>query len=383
MSELVSALDALARQFPTTEQRLAVTFAAVGTLLFVLLSYRDLQERVAERTRPLYADVVSTVVLAGTTALTIAVTLGVWGQTTRVQDAYASLGLGESVLPNAILSLVIVVVAMVVSRFIRRILQELLSNATAVTDHQREVTNRLTQAVIWSVTLVAVLATWIDDLSGVIVGAGVLGVVIGMAARQTLGTMLAGFVLMFSRPFEIGDWIEIEGDEGIVTDISIFNTRIQSFDGEYVMVPNDLVGSSMVTNRSRRGRLRVEVEVGVDYDADLDRAAELAEAAIEEVEQAMDAPSPQVVAKAFGDSAIVLGVRFWIDKPSSRRRWRARTAAIGAIKRAFEAEGIKIPFPQRELSGRAETGGFRVDDGGRGPEDDRQAGVAETPAEDD
>jgi len=58
----------------------------------------------------------------------------------------------------------------------------------------------------------------------------------------------------------------------------------------------------------------------------------------------------------------VLGVRFWIDKPSARRHWKARTAAINAIKRAFEAEDIKIPYPQRELSGRAETGGFQIAD---------------------
>ncbi len=88
-----------------------------------------------------------------------------------------------------------------------------------------------------------------------------------MAARQTLGSLLAGFMLMFARPFEIGDWVEIEEKEGIVTDISIVNTRIQTFDGEYVMIPNDTVGGSTIVNRSRKGRLRLEVDVGIDYDA--------------------------------------------------------------------------------------------------------------------
>jgi small-conductance mechanosensitive channel len=184
-----------------------------------------------------------------------------------------------------------------------------------------------------------------------------------MAARQTLGAVLAGFVLMFSRPFEIGDWVEVGDQEGIVTHISIVNTRIQTFDGEYVMLPNDEVSSKPITNRTRKGRLRIEVEVGVDYEDDPTHAAEVALAAVRDVEKVLAVPTPQVVAKRFADSSVVLGVRFWIDSPSARRKWRAQTAVIDAVKSAFEAEGIKIPFPQRELTGRAEEGGFRLADG--------------------
>jgi small-conductance mechanosensitive channel len=181
-----------------------------------------------------------------------------------------------------------------------------------------------------------------------------------MAARQTLGALLAGFVLMFSRPFEIGDWVEVDGMEGIVTDISIVNTRIQTFSGEYVMIPNDIVSGEKIVNKSRKGRLRVEVEVGVDYDADVERAADLAKQTMKDCDEVLTVPTPQVVLKEFGDSAIVLGLRGWIDKPSARRQWRARTEVIEEVKKAFDREGVKIPFPQRELAGREESGGFRV-----------------------
>jgi len=159
---------------------------------------------------------------------------------------------------------------------------------------------------------------------------------------------------MFARPFEIGDWVEVEDD----------GDRHRHLDRQH---PAPVVRrrvhhdperryclSSTVTNRSKRGRLRLEVEVGVDYGTDVERAADLAEQAIDdEVDEAIAAPSPQIVGKSFGDSAVVLGVRFWIDKPSARRHWKARTAAINAaIKRAFEAEDIKIPYPQRELGAR-------------------------------
>jgi len=165
---------------------------------------------------------------------------------------------------------------------------------------------------------------------------------------------------MFARPFEIGDWIEVADEEGIVTDISIVNTRIQTFSGEYVMIPNDIVSGEKIINKSRKGRLRIEVEVGVDYEADVERAADLATDAMKGLDEILSVPTPQVVVQGFGDSAVVLGLRFWIDKPSSRRRWRARTAVVKSVKEAFDREGVKIPFPQRELTGRQESGGFRV-----------------------
>ena len=369
MSVLQTALDRLADAYGTNF-RIAVTVAAVGLLLAVLLTYRRLQEWLSERTKPLYSDIVSTAVLIGTCVVSLSVVLEVWGLTGDVYTLYSDeLGLDEGVFVQAAVTFILVVGTLIFTRFLRRILDEVLGSASTVTDHQREITRRITQVIVWSVSLVVILGVWIEDLGGLLVGAGFFGIVVGMAARQTLGTVLAGFVLMFDRPFEIGDWIEVEEHEGIVTDISIVNTRIRTFDGEYVMIPNDLISSSMVTNRSRRGRLRVEVDVGVDYEADVERAADLAEETVDDLDRPLAAPSPQVVTKEFADSAVVLGVRFWIDNPTARRRARARTNAIHAIKDAFEDEGIKIPYPQRELSGRAETGGFRVaGDGTRTPD---------------
>ena len=102
------------------------------------------------------------------------------------------------------------------------------------------------------------------------------------------------------------------------------------------------------------------MEVGVDYTTDLDLAIDTATAAMRDVDEILTAPEPQVVLTEFGSSAVVLELRFWIDEPSSRRRWRAQTAVVRAVKTAFNREGIKIPFPQRELMGRAEEGGFRL-----------------------
>lgn len=245
---------------------------------------------------------------------------------------------------------------------VKRFIYEFTQQRTSITQHQTELIFRSTQVSIYLLAVVVVLGVWDVNLGGILVGAGFLGIVIGLAARQTLGSLIAGFVLMFARPFEIGDWVAIGDHEGIVTEISIVNTRIQTFDGEYAMLPNDFVGSSQIINRTRKGRLRLHVVVGVDYTTDLEVAQETAKAAISDVDEVLTVPQPDVVLRGFEDSAITLDCRFWIDKPSARRRWRAQTAVVKSIKAAFDEAGIKIPFPQRELMGRQETGGFQLGD---------------------
>jgi small-conductance mechanosensitive channel len=243
--------------------------------------------------------------------------------------------------------------------FVKRFIYDVTEDAMALTRHQTELLFRSTQVGLYVLTAMIALSIWNINLGGLLIGAGFLGIVLGLAAQQTLGSLIAGFVLMFARPFEIGDWVRIGDREGLVTEISIVNTRIQTFDGEYVEIPNDVVGSSEIINRTRKGRLRLRLEVGVDYATDLDLAVNTATAAMRDVAEILTVPQPQVVLKEFDNSAIVLEMRFWIDKPSSRRRWRAQTAVIRAVKAAFDREGIKIPFPQRELSNRTPESGFR------------------------
>ena len=215
------------------------------------------------------------------------------------------------------------------------------------------------------------------------VGILVLGVVITLvfalesAVAGAIGAVLAGFVVLFSRPFELGDWVVIDDQEGVVTDITIVNTQIRTFDDEYVMIPNDLVTDTDVVNRSRKGRLRLNVDVGVDYDTDLDEAIEVAEDAMRDHNLVLSPPEPHAVLTGFDDSEIGMRLRFYISNPSARKMWKARTRVTLAVKRAFDDAGIKIPFPQRELSGRPESDRRRVTEGAVPQEDAGDAGGAE------
>jgi small-conductance mechanosensitive channel len=337
----------------------ALVVVAVVGIRIGARRWRGRLESTNDRSAPNLA--LSSVVTLVTAAGIVAVVL-LWDLVGPLQRSYRSLGL-QDVAGRVLLSVVVLATTYALTGLVGRIIGEFTGKRSSIGEHEREIIYRLTQVALYTLSGLVVIGLFTRDLGSLLVGAGFLGIVVGMAARQTLGAMLAGFVLMFSRPFEIGDWVEIGEREGIVTGITIFTTRIQTFDGEYVMLPNDEVSGQPITNRTRKGRLRIEVEVGIDYDHDPGRAADVARETVKELDQILNVPTPQVVGKRFGDSAIVLGVRVWIDNPSARRMWRARTAVIEAITDAYAEEDIKIPFPQRELMGRSEESGFTIAQG--------------------
>ncbi|WP_336327313.1 mechanosensitive ion channel family protein [Halovenus sp. HT40] len=276
----------------------------------------------------------------------------IWGQVELAVSAVGFVFVSLPLFGQLLVTGVIFLLAYIASDLFEQAIRDLSEEANQITDHQQEIVTRVANLAVLVFAIAAVLTLWGLDLSGLLVGAGFLGIVVGMAARQTLGSMVAGFVLMFSRPFTIGDWVEVGDEEGIVTEITIMNTRMRNFDGESIVIPNDIVSNHAVINRSDQGHLRLRIEVGIDYESDPAHAEEIAIEAIESVESVADSPPPAVIPTRFGDSAVILEMRFWIDRPTPPRKWRATQEVIHCVKQRFDEEGIKIPFPQRELSDR-------------------------------
>jgi len=366
-------------------ERVAVSALLVAAVLAVRL-LTEWAKRRSDELSSLRRLLLSTTVAAAT-AIAVISLIAVWDRSGALFDAVQSAVQTDQV-SNVVLGVVILASAYALTDFLGGVISEVAAESASISKHQREVVLRLTQLTVYTTAVLAVVGLFTDNIGGLLVGAGFLGIVIGMAARQTLGAILAGFVLMFSRPFEVGDWVEVGDHEGTVTEISIMSTRLRSFDGEVVTMPNDDVRAGAIIDRSRRNRLRIEIEVGVDYDTDLERAAGVIEEAVAGVEDVADMPEPNAVTKRFDDSAVVFGLRYWIRNPSMRKRWRTQTAAMGAIKAALDEEGIVIPFPQQTLSARAEgTSGPQLDasvegraatrGGSRSGGEDGEAGEAE------
>ncbi|WP_193788354.1 mechanosensitive ion channel family protein [Halorubrum tebenquichense] len=313
--------------------------------------------------------------LAGVAALTV------WG---RFDVVVAALPVAENAVRvggQVLVSALLLGGAYVASDALEAYVADMSADSDRITAHQEQLLTRLAQVGLLILAAITVLGIWGVNLGGLLVGAGFLGIVLGMAARQTLGSLIAGFVLMFARPFEIGDWVEIGNEEGFVTDITIMNTHMRNFDGEYVVVPNDLVANQAITNRSREGRLRIHMEVGIGYDDDPDEAAEIAEEVLDGIDAIANNPQPYAIPSGFGDSAILLDLRFWIDPPTPQARWRSKAIAVERIQDRFADAGISIPYPQRTVSYPPETAEAeetverveRIDEDGDGRSSDRPA----------
>lgn len=345
-------------QTPTTEAQLIATAAVVVVVLGLVIGILRLSERFQKRWDPAVVETTAALLIGVVGVVGMATIVGVFRAGDQVASSLAVLDLDPVLVAVTVFLLF---AAYGTTRLTRRFFRGFATGTSAFSDHQRAVVHHIVQVVVYLFTVLIILSLWQVNVGNLLLGAGVLGIVLGLAARQTLGAVLAGFVVLFSRPFEVGDWVKIGEHEGTVREITIVNTRVQTFDGETVMVPNDIVTGTQVVNRSRDGRLRVNVDIGIDYESDISAAIEAAEQSMEAVELARDSPSPRAVVAEFDDSAVVLRLRFWIDDPDARRYWRARTAVIQAVKDSFDQADIKIPFPQRELSGRAERGGLVID----------------------
>lgn len=274
-----------------------------------------------------------------------------WGMVSTATTVVSTVWVTLPYAGQVVLSAAVLLAAYIVADAFGRTVREFGETASQLTDQQEEILLRMGHLAILLVTVSGLLTLWGLDLSGLLVGAGVLGVVLGLAARQTVGAMIAGFVLMFTQPFTIGDWVEVGGYEGTVTQITIMHTTIREFDGELVVIPNDVVGEQAIRNLSHQDILRLETEVGIDYETDPERAEQVALDAIVDLDEITDAPPPETATVALDDSAVVVRLLYWIEDPTPIDRRQATRAVIHAVKARFEAEDIGMPYPQRTISG--------------------------------
>ncbi|MDG5818905.1 mechanosensitive ion channel domain-containing protein [Natronococcus sp. A-GB7] len=346
----------------TLGPKLLATTLLVILILFGAASASRVYDSLRRRYGPKLGEVVSLLILGLVVAIVVYSFSAIWEVLFVLEFTLESATIDRWEAAQQITTLGIAATAYLAIRFVNRSI-DALAEKSAVTKHQSEVAHHVADVAIIAAAATVILSLWGINLTNIFLGAGAITAIVALTARETLAAMLAGFVLLFSRPFHVGDWIEVNETTGIVTDVTIFTTKIQTFDDKHVLVPNDEVTSSQLTNYSRNNQLRVEVEVGVDYDTDVSRARGIIVEAVEDCEIVKDSPNPQVVTKAFGDSSILLECHVWISNPTKRRTHDARTAVIEAVADAFDREDISIPYPHRVHSPRED--GFRIESGPR------------------
>lgn len=177
-----------------------------------------------------------------------------------------------------------------------------------------------------------------------ILGAGTLAV--GLALQDSLGNLAAGVVIIFLRPYKLGDYVEINGEDGFVTEIQLFHTLLTTRDNKSVMVPNNDVLDNNIINYSKVELIRLDLVYGIGYEDDLRKAKRILQEIIEADERVAKDPAPKVVLKELGDSSVNFSVRPYVRV---RDEMGVTFDVTEQVKLRFDEEGISIPFPQRDV----------------------------------
>ncbi|GEK49047.1 mechanosensitive ion channel family protein [Bisbaumannia pacifica] len=175
---------------------------------------------------------------------------------------------------------------------------------------------------------------------------GAAGLAVGLALQGSLANFAAGVMVIIFRPYKIGDYVEAGGVAGIVDDVQIFTTELKTADNRRIIVPNGQMMSGAITNYSSHDTRRVDLVASVGYEADSDTVRRVLEEVLAADARILPTPAPNIRMSAMGESSIDWIVRPWVKAADY---WDVYWDLTEQIKRRFDAEGISIPFPQRDV----------------------------------
>jgi small conductance mechanosensitive channel len=253
-----------------------------------------------------------------------------------------ALGYGLDVLG----AVAILIAGVIVAGWARRSVLRILHRAPGLDDTLEPVISDIVRYAILLLVLIAVLAQFGVQTTSVIALLGVAGLAVGLSLQGTLQNIAAGIMLLFLRPFRVGDYIDAEGLAGTVEEIGLFTTRLRTYQGIFLEAPNGQIWNRSILNYSRVEARRLDIVVGISYDDDIDKAQAALLELMTSDSRANAEPEPQVMVKELADSSVNINLRCWA---AAGDYWSLLFDLNKAAKLRLDAEGISIPFPQRDV----------------------------------
>nr|CBX27568.1 hypothetical protein N47_H23900 [uncultured Desulfobacterium sp.] len=262
-------------------------------------------------------------------------------------------------LEKAAYAFMVMLITMIVNKFVSSLIPYLkdriaTKTLTKVDDVIFELMEKFSNVLIYAAGIILALDVLGLNIMPFVAGAGIAGIAIGFAAKDTLSNLIAGILLIIDRPFEVGDRIEVwtapqnSATWGDVIDIGLRATKIRTTDNIVIIIPNnEIMKRDIINYTTITKEIRVRIPIGIAYDADINKAKELIVKAALELDWVMKEPEPKIVVHSFGDSAVNLQARVWINEP--RRRIDTISSITDRVKDIFQLEGIEIPYPKRDI----------------------------------
>ncbi len=243
--------------------------------------------------------------------------------------------------------------AFAAARFFRLILNVLSNDRTRfkiIQDRTLPLFQNLLIIIVSVLSIYLMFLVWDIDLTAWVASAGIIGLAVSFAAKDTLANLFSGVFIMADAPYQLGDYIVLEsGERGAVTNIGIRSTRLLTRDDIEITVPNSIMGNSKITNEAggRHEKYRIRVKVGVSYGSNIDQVHQVLLDIAKNCQDVCKYPAPRVRFRAFGDSSLDHELLCWVERPVMRGR--ALHLLNCEVYKRFQEEQIEIPFPQRDI----------------------------------
>lgn len=243
---------------------------------------------------------------------------------------------------STVKALIVLIVGWTVAGVVARTVRKRVNASEEIDNTLGNFAASIVRWIILLVVLIAVLSMFGIEATSLVAMMGAATLAIGLALQGTLSDLAAGFMLILFRPYKLGQYVDIGGTAGTVKDLNLFITELVTPDNVQIIVPNGQAWGSVITNYSAHDTRRVDLVFGIDYGDDADKAIDIILACGAADGRLLNDPEPWARVTNLGDSSVDITARLWCNAADY---WEVKFALTNAVKLAFDAQGISIPYP--------------------------------------
>lgn len=232
------------------------------------------------------------------------------------------------------------------SKFAGRIIARMLKKSPRASNLLEHFAQRTTGGLVMLVGILMALSALGAQIGPMLAALGAGGFIIGFALQETLGSFASGLMIMIYRPFDVDDYVEVAGVQGTVKEMSLVSTTLLTIDNKVLVIPNKKAWGDIITNYTGKELRRVDLVFGISYDDDIRKALELLKEVARAHELVLEEPAINVRVSELADSSVNLICRPWVKTGDY---WPVYWDLTQQVKERFDAEGITIPYPQRNV----------------------------------
>ncbi|MGD9260831.1 MAG: mechanosensitive ion channel [Desulfobacterales bacterium] len=247
---------------------------------------------------------------------------------------------------NILFFLVIILISWILSKVVSKAVEKAVANIKSASELLKEFIVNISRKAILLVGFVVALSMLEVNVGPLLAAIGAVGFIMGFALQGTLSNFAAGIMILIYRPYDVGDLVDVGGILGKVDAMTIVSTTLRKPDNQKVVIPNNMIWGDIITNITGTSKRRVDLVFGIGYSDDIAKAQKILEDILANNESILKDPEPVVKVHELADSSVNFVVRPWVETDNY---WDVYWDITRAVKERFDAEGVSIPFPQRDI----------------------------------